>query len=186
MAESDSNVVTYRRRIYRRRTRRYQRRKRTPAELAASRENFYKSLIAGRGLQDSPEARLLYKQCPEAFFPSTFKDGRFVPNEITSTQLKLMIAGLKVQQIMLTAAQPINSVPAPRARKKPGRPASTPLSVIWEEKKDEFEPMLLTGQAELSKKLHAELRGRGYKIATAKKVRDFIRYKVKSLKNHKP
>src|SRR5262245_7127035 len=119
MTEPNPSVLTYRPR----RVRRYRRRT-TEADRTALRENLYKTTIAKKGLVDSPEVRYLYESCPEAFFDWAFRDGRIVPNEITSTQLKLIVAVLRAQRTVTNAAQAANNIPTARAKKSPGRPAS--------------------------------------------------------------
>jgi hypothetical protein len=53
---------------------------------------------------DSPEVRWLYKFCPEAFFQTVLVNGQFIPNPITSTQLKFTVAVLKTQRMMMQSA----------------------------------------------------------------------------------
>jgi hypothetical protein len=56
-------------------------------------------------LTDSPEARLLYKACPGAFWKWSLVDGQIVPNPITSVELKFEIAKLKALRRIITNTQ---------------------------------------------------------------------------------
>jgi hypothetical protein len=60
-----------------------------------------------------------------------------------------------------------------------GRRASVPLQEIWNLKSDEYERMLVESPDELRKKLLRELRERDFTIGIAKKVTDFMRYRLK-------
>jgi hypothetical protein len=197
MIEPNPNVLTYRRRV-----RRYHRRKWTEAERAALQEKFYKTIIATRGLQDSPEVRLLYKLCPEVFFEWTLKDGRIVMNEITTTQLKLIVAVLKAQRMVvneaeistltgLNALRPKSQTVAPveavhtepplivQQASQSTRGRKSELTKIWDDNSEKLEAMLAGGHVEeLRALIRKEARSCGLSpLGLAKRVREFVDYR---------